>query len=164
MSGKIEIPGIKPTAEITHTVHVTKTLGNYKLIIGQDLLHELGVDIIFSSKTVTWNNVAIDMKPTMCTREDVFHVVEELFVSDDTDQIAALSSPNLRPPSRHGLRGYVFGELRLRIRSKAIACGACCRRAAVPALDCIFFCCFFCFFQRCIACVVGASWFCRAAS
>ena len=37
------------------------------------------------------------MKPTMCTREDVFHVVEELFVSDDTDQIATILEATYKP-------------------------------------------------------------------
>ena len=69
---------------------MTKTLGNYSLIIGQDLLHELGVDISFSSKTMTWNNVTIDMKPPTCTRKDAFHVEEELFVSDETDHVAKI--------------------------------------------------------------------------
>ena len=71
-------------------MHVTKTLSNYDLILGRDLLHQLEVDISFSSKTVTWNNVAIDMNPTTCTREDAFHVAEELFVSEDTDRIAKI--------------------------------------------------------------------------
>ena len=31
---KLKFPEFNPTAEITHTVHVTKTLGNYVLIIG----------------------------------------------------------------------------------------------------------------------------------
>ena len=94
---KLKFPEFNPTAEITHTVHVTKTLGNYDLILGRDLLHELEVDISFSSKTVTWNNVAIDMKPTMCTREDAFHVAEELFVSEDTDQIAKILEAKYKP-------------------------------------------------------------------
>ena len=78
-------------------MHVTKTLGNYDLILGRDLLHELEVDISFSSKTVTWNNVTIDMKPTTCTREDAFHVAEELFVSEDTDRIAKILEAKYKP-------------------------------------------------------------------
>ena len=53
-----------PKAEITHTVHVSKTLGNYNIIIGRDLLYELGINIKFSTKTVRWNNVEINMKNT----------------------------------------------------------------------------------------------------
>ena len=63
---KLKFPEINPTAKITKTVHITKTLGNYDLIIGRDLLHKLGVDISFSSKTMTWNDVTIDMKPPTC--------------------------------------------------------------------------------------------------
>ena len=51
-----------PTAEITHSVHVTKTLGNYGIIIGQNILHELGIEIRFSTKTMCWNDVKVDMK------------------------------------------------------------------------------------------------------
>ena len=53
---KIKFPEFIPTAEINKTVHITKTLGIYNLIIVQDLLHKLGVYISFISKTMTWNN------------------------------------------------------------------------------------------------------------
>ena len=39
-----------PTGEIMHTVNIAKELGNYNIIIGQDLLHELDIDIRFSTK------------------------------------------------------------------------------------------------------------------
>ena len=76
---------------------MTKTLGNYNLIIGRDLLHKLGVDISISSKTMTWNNVTIDMKPTTCTRKDASHVEEELFVSNETDRIAKSIDAKYKP-------------------------------------------------------------------
>ena len=86
----MKFPEFNPTAEITQTVHVTNTLGNYDLIIGRELLHKLGVDISFSTKTMTWNDVTINMKRPTCTREDSFHAEEELFVSDETDCIAKI--------------------------------------------------------------------------
>ena len=79
MSGKNEIPRINPTIEIAKTVHVTKTLGNYNLIIGQDLFHTLGVDINFRTQTMCWNNVTINRKPLTCRHKDMFYVEEELF-------------------------------------------------------------------------------------
>ena len=88
----MRFPEFNPTAEITKTVHVTKTLGNYDLIIGQDILHKLGVEISFSTNTASWNKVTIDMKLLMCTLENVFHVEEELFFSDKTDRIAILDA------------------------------------------------------------------------
>ena len=83
--------------EMTNTVHATKTLGNYDLIIGRDLLHKLGVDISFSTKTMSWNNVTIDIKPPTCTHKDTFHVEEELFVSDETDRIAKILDSKYKP-------------------------------------------------------------------
>ena len=94
---KIKFPEFNPTAEISKTVHVTKTLGNYNLIIGQDLLHKQGVDISLSSKTMKWNNVTIDIKPPTCTCKDAFHVEEELFVSNKTDRIAKILDANYKP-------------------------------------------------------------------
>ena len=58
----MRLPEFNPTADITNTIHVTKTLGNYGLIIGQDLLHKLGVDIKFSTNNICWNDVSVDMK------------------------------------------------------------------------------------------------------
>ena len=81
---------MNPTAEIIKTVHVTKTLGNYDLIIGQDLLRKLGVEISFSTNSMTWNDVTIDIKPPTCTCKEAFHVEEELFVSDEMDRIAKI--------------------------------------------------------------------------
>ena len=46
---------------------------------------------------MTWNDVTIDMKPPTCTREDVFHVEEELFVSDETDCIAKILNAKYKP-------------------------------------------------------------------
>ena len=79
-----------PTAKITYTIHVTKTLGNYEMIIGQDLLQELGIDMRFRTKTMCWNNVKVNMKKNTCTKEDSFHVEEELLVTNHTDRIAKI--------------------------------------------------------------------------
>ena len=57
-----------PTSEITHSVHVVKTLDDYDIIIGRDLLHELGIDIRFSTKTMFWNDVKVDMKKNVHER------------------------------------------------------------------------------------------------
>ena len=46
---------------------------------------------------MSWNNVTIDMKPPTCTHKDVFHVEEELFVSDKTDCIAKILDAKYKP-------------------------------------------------------------------
>ena len=37
-----------------------------------------------------WNNVKINMKKHTCTKEDAFHVEEELFVTNKTDHITKI--------------------------------------------------------------------------
>ena len=86
-----------PTAEIMHTVHVAKSLGYYNIIIGQDLLHELEIDIKFSTKTMCWNNVKVNMKEPTCTIENSFHVEEELFVTNETDRTAKILDAKYQP-------------------------------------------------------------------
>ena len=94
---KMTLAEFNPTAEITHSVHTAKTLGNYNIIICQDLLHELVIDIRFITKTMCWNDVEVDMKKYTCTKEDLFHVEEELFVSDKTDGIAKILDAKYKP-------------------------------------------------------------------
>ena len=60
-------------------------------------MHKLGVDLSFSQKTMTWNDVTIEMKNPTCTKEDSFHVEEELFVSDKTDRIAKILDAKYKP-------------------------------------------------------------------
>ena len=39
---------------------------------------------------MTWNDATIDMKVPTCTRKDMLHVEEDLFVFSKTDRIAKL--------------------------------------------------------------------------
>jgi hypothetical protein len=36
---------------------------SYDLIIGRDLMHEIGIDICFSAAEVRWDNASIPMQP-----------------------------------------------------------------------------------------------------
>ena len=77
-----------PTATISYHAHVTDTLDQYNMIIGRELLYELRIDLHFSTTTIHWRPVEMNMKESTCTKEETFHIKEELFVSEETDQIA----------------------------------------------------------------------------
>ena len=57
-------------------MHLTETLGQYDMIIGRDLLTELGVDINFSTSTCSWDNSVIPMREPTVPMEQSF-IVEE---------------------------------------------------------------------------------------
>ena len=41
----LKMPEFNSTAEINYKLNVSKTLGQYDIILGRDYLHELGIDI-----------------------------------------------------------------------------------------------------------------------
>jgi hypothetical protein len=57
--------------------HVAKDLSNYDMIIGRDLLHELCIDVKFSTKTIEWDGVSIPMKSVDVTKEDSICQIKE---------------------------------------------------------------------------------------
>ena len=63
---KIEInfPQLSPTRNIHWDVHVTTNKSQYDLIIGHDLMTQLGIDIKFSTNQIVWNVVGETSMPS----------------------------------------------------------------------------------------------------
>jgi hypothetical protein len=59
---------------IAWNLHVTKSLGAYDMILGRDLLTDLGIDIRFSTNTVEWDNSEIPMKDTDLETQESYHI------------------------------------------------------------------------------------------
>ena len=72
----LKLPESNQSAEIYTKCHLTNKLFNYDLIIGRDILHELGIIINFQNKTITWQEVSISMKPPDCTAKEFFVIKE----------------------------------------------------------------------------------------
>ena len=86
-----------PTATISHRDHVTDTLGQYVMIIGRELMHTLGIDLHFSTASMHWRDVEVSMKGSTCAKEETFHIKEELFVSEETNQISKILDTKYAP-------------------------------------------------------------------
>ena len=71
--------------------HVAKDLASYDMIIGWDLLHELGIDIKFSTKTIEWGGVSIPMKSVDATKEDSICQIEDPpFITAETERMKTI--------------------------------------------------------------------------
>ena len=74
-------------------MHVDETPvedSTYDMIIGRDLLHELGIVMNFSTATVTWDNAWINMQdPGLFKEMDLDDYEEELFLMHDPDTTEA---------------------------------------------------------------------------
>ena len=63
---------------------------NYDMIIGRDILHELGIDLMFSTAEMTWDNVTIPMQPITKLSEDWAEQIEnELLYAQEPPNLNA---------------------------------------------------------------------------
>ena len=53
----LKLPKLNHSVEIYAKYHLTDKLLNYDLILGKDILHELGLIFNFGSKSITWKKV-----------------------------------------------------------------------------------------------------------
>ena len=52
------------------------------MIMGKDMLKELGIQINFSTDSVTWDDVNIPMKPSNVRIETDYHIDDSVAVKD----------------------------------------------------------------------------------
>ena len=55
--------------------HVTKQKSNYDLILGREILRELGIKLDFSNNTTNWKDVSIPMKPAHSSTKIILQLV-----------------------------------------------------------------------------------------
>ena len=84
------------TATITHGMHVYSDEMEYDMIIGQDLLHELGIILDFKNKIVIWNDAIIDMISKNLVQENSYHVDESDSLMGKTKWILAIHKAKYR--------------------------------------------------------------------
>ena len=69
-------------------MHVSENMGAYDMIIGRDLLEDLGIDLKFSTSMVEWDGVEIPFKDIEASMVESFYirepdwVLEELFKAE----------------------------------------------------------------------------------
>ena len=68
-------------------VHLADSLGNYDMIIGRDMLSELGIDLHFSTFTCTWEQPTIPMRDIEVTAQQGYLVEETGPVAESTNRI-----------------------------------------------------------------------------
>lgn len=118
------IPELHDNRVIERTLHVAPDLGAYDMIIGRDLLQDLGIDIRFSDKTVEWDGVSIPFKDSDARHEsESFHVADSPHVDEaverlkrileakyeaaDLDEIAD-NATHITPEERDMLRAVLY--------------------------------------------------------
>ena len=71
---ELTLPELNEQRIITKRVHITKAKMGYGMIIGMDLLRELGIDLINSSATIQWDDAEIPMRPRDSDISDSYYI------------------------------------------------------------------------------------------
>jgi hypothetical protein len=77
--------------------HLAKHLASYDMIIGRDLLQDLGIKMDFNDMTVKYEHVSIPMKPKDATYEDSLFIQESVAVKQTTDRVQKILEADYHP-------------------------------------------------------------------
>ncbi len=91
------IPELHDDRLIEWDLHVAKSLGNYDMIIGRDILKFLKINLRFSDEQIEWDHATMPYKDRDATPLDSYHVEdpEELF--EETERIKRILDAKYTP-------------------------------------------------------------------
>ena len=83
----IALPELSNNRTICTQVHVTPKLNEFDMIIGHDLLSELGITLNFKTNSIQWDDIEIQMKPEDAELKTHFHIADSPTLDDATERI-----------------------------------------------------------------------------
>ena len=84
---RLTLPELNSETELEVTCCVTKQESNYDIILGRDILRELGLKFDFSTNKIIWDNIEISMKPVDCNQKEHLSIQDSEHVSKETKRI-----------------------------------------------------------------------------
>ena len=93
----LKLPEFYHNRVIKCNAHVTENTSNYDMIMGRDLLGQLGIQINFSTNSVTWDKVSIPIKPFNARIETEYHIDDSVAVEDATKRTKQILDTKYKP-------------------------------------------------------------------
>ena len=94
---EFSIPELHDNRLITWNLHVTKNLGAHDMILGRDILTDLGIDILSSNNTVEWDDSQIPMKDADATFEEAYHLHDSDIADEAMERIKGIIDAKYEP-------------------------------------------------------------------
>ena len=91
---KLKLPELSDTAEINVKCHVTKQKSKYDLILGREILRELGITLNFNNNTINWSDTSIPMKPVENNTRIHFAISDSKRVASETKRMKKILDAN----------------------------------------------------------------------
>lgn len=92
----LALPEMSDTKSINTWVHLAPMLQQYDMIIGRDLLAELGIKLDFKEHTISWDDIEIPMKPDAATYGN-FYIADSPAMDDATERIKHILDAKYEP-------------------------------------------------------------------
>jgi gag-polyprotein putative aspartyl protease len=82
-----KLPTLHEKRVITSKVHVTSQLNNYDMILGRDLLQDLGIVLNFKDNTIVWDDSIIAMQGNVISPDALNNIEESETMYDATSRM-----------------------------------------------------------------------------
>jgi predicted aspartyl protease len=84
------IPEFHTDRVIEWDLHMSSDLGAYDMIMGRDLLSDLGFKFDFTDMSIEWDNATVPMKDTSGTAEEAYYVQDPETIQDATERLKVI--------------------------------------------------------------------------
>ena len=83
------LPEFHDNRMLEWNIHVTPNMGAYDMIIGRDILEDLGIDIRFSTQTIEWDGAEIPFRDVTSDWES-FYIQDSNAVQEQVDRVKGI--------------------------------------------------------------------------
>ena len=90
VKAKFLMPEFHDNRLLEWKIHVTPNMGAYDMIIGRDILEDLGIDVRFSTQSMEWDGVEIPFKDFESKELQMFHIQDSAAVEDSVDRVKGI--------------------------------------------------------------------------
>ena len=95
--GTFMIPEFHNDRVIEWDLHVTQSLGAYDMIIGRDILSDLGFKFDFTTMSVEWDGVSIPMKDGDSNEEESFFIPDPTALDESAERLKQILDAKYEP-------------------------------------------------------------------
>ena len=90
VSAAFTIPELHDNRLIKWDVHVAKSLGNYDMIIGRDVMKDLGIDLSFSTETIDWDGHTIPFKNIDDNLDESYYIPDPGIMDEAAERLKTI--------------------------------------------------------------------------
>ena len=81
------LPELNPTAKIKQKLHVVPKMSKYDIILGRDVMQNLGINLDFEDKVIRWNGSSANMKHPQSANNFNYNIEESYALQAENSRL-----------------------------------------------------------------------------